>query len=137
MLLLPEEVLSHWETLLPLLEKGYDSLEVLPEDLLELALREQVQLWFVTEDGVATLAMATTFVIYPRRKVLHVMALGGKGLLGMGNYFWPKVEDFMVRNDCAVMTAYCKQAMSTMLQRFFGFTKRCDVVEKSIYGALQ
>lgn len=136
-LLLPEEVMSHWDLLLPLLEKGYDSLEVLPEDLLEMALRNSVQLWYVSKDGVPILAMATTFVHYPRRKLLHVMALGGSGLLGGGNYFWPKVQDFMVRNDCAVITAYCGHAMSAMLQRFFGFKKRYDVVEKTITGALQ
>lgn len=137
LLLTPVEVPLHWEVALPLLARGYDSLEILPEDLLEMLLRGSANLWLALNKDVAVLAMVTTFIHYPRRRVLHVMAMGGTEFLAAGHLFWPKVQEFMVLNDCAVCSAYCREGMSYVLQRNFGFKKRYDVVEKTIHGALQ
>lgn len=137
LLLMPHEVPMYWEAALPLLERGYDSLEVLPEDLLEMLLRGSGNLWLALNEDEPVLAMVTTFIHYPRRKTLHVMALGGKEFIAAGHLFWPKVQDFMVRNECAVCTAFCRDGMSYILRNNFGFKKRYDMVEKTINGALQ
>lgn len=135
MLLLPEEVETFWEGLAPLIEQGLDSLELTIEDVHHMANSGWIQVWGMYENDVPVLAMVSQFMIYPRRKVMHILSIGGSKLL-VAQQFWPKVQDFMMRNDCAVVTALCKGRMSHVLLQRFGFTKRYDFVERTFYGGL-
>jgi hypothetical protein len=76
-----EEVIEHWTVISPLLHKAtvrngcYE-----PIDLLQMAMAGQAGIWVCEVDGFIEAAVVTKVTVFPRRRILEMMAAGGSGM---------------------------------------------------------
>jgi hypothetical protein len=76
-----EEVVEHWTIIGPLLHKAtsrngcYE-----PLDLLQMAMAGQAGIWVCEVDGFIEAAVVTRVTVFPRRRILEMMAVGGSGM---------------------------------------------------------
>lgn len=124
-----------WEELAtliePALEHGHG--EYTMEHLHMWLRAETANLWGYYVNGLPTMGMITSFVLYPHRRYLHVMALGGKNFR-QAMKFWSMVETFMQCNDCTGITAYARPQMARLLQRYAGFEQHYAVMGRWVRG---
>lgn len=76
-----DEIAEHWSIIAPLLRRAtirngcYE-----PIDLLQLAMTGQAGIWVCEVDGEIRAAVVTRVTVFPRRRVLEIMAAGGDGM---------------------------------------------------------
>lgn len=91
----PEEVHASWLELRELLglgiEFGHGDFEI--DDILSLVSDGKSFIVVLERDGETVLASACEVIVYPRRSVMNVMAIGGCGLDVMFGRFWDLISD--------------------------------------------
>ena len=133
-LVYPDEVPHIWDQVEPLLSKAtpYSEGEVEAQDFAYLIINNEMQLWVSTEDKNITAAMVTQVVHYPRKKVLRIIALGGKDLRKMQKKFEPILEGYAIKAGCSALEAWTRRGLLRLVkdwkQSYIIITK--DIKEK-------
>lgn len=125
----PNFEMETWVELAPLLEPAlqYGNGEYTLADMHDYCRAEQANLWGYYVSNVPQMAMVTTIITYPGIRYLHIMALGGNGLL-RAMKMWNVVEQFMQCNGCTRVTAYTRPNMAKVLARYCGFSEMYTVM---------
>ena len=123
--------LSSWEVNLPWVMdffKGQEYIlagEATFDDLLDAVVKGEVQVLYQEEPK---LIMLTEIVQYPKRRVLRILAVIGKGLV---NSDPSELEDWARKRDVEEIEGWC-QAPQARLFRRLGYETRYTVVRKSL-----
>lgn len=76
-----EELVEHWTVIGPLLKKSTDRNGCYePLDLLQMAMTGQAGIWICEVDGEIRAAVVTRVTVFPRRRILEMVAAGGSGM---------------------------------------------------------
>ena len=102
------------------------------KDFAYLIINNEMQLWVSTEDKNIIAAMVTQIVSYPRKRVLRIVALGGKDLRKMQEKFEPVLELFAIKAGCSALEAWTRRGLLRLIkdwkQSYIIITK--DIKEK-------
>ena len=92
---------SVWEEVYPLLEKAqvYAAGELDTQDFFDMVKNGDMQLWIAEDDDGIFAMMLTEFVRYPRKKVMRIVSIGGKGMNRWMKYF-PALEAAALSVGC-------------------------------------
>ena len=127
-LLMPHEVIQHWDHLSALLAPAItpcDS-EISADDIRSLVLSGRMFV-FATD----TFALTCEFVVYPRKTVMNV-AFGG-GSVDDRPGIAETLTDFAKRGGASAIWTYCKNpAMTRYYRRWFGLEPIYTVLEKQL-----
>jgi hypothetical protein len=96
-----------------------------------------MQLWVAqdTETGMIKAAGITTLVVYPERKSVRILHLGGADLPAWKDHIeW--IGTWGLAHGAVSVEAYCRPGI-TKAMKAFGFQKRFDVIELDLRRRLQ
>ena len=112
-----EEVASVWEEVYPILDRchAYANGELETQDYFKMVENGDMQLWVATDEGVIFAAMLTEFVIYPRKKVMRIVAIAGEGMDRWMRFF-PALEAAAVRVGCTGIEAFGRKGWLKVLK---------------------
>jgi hypothetical protein len=93
--LLPETVESHWANLRAMLAPGmeYSNGEFDVDDILTMVQSQRVFVATYKQDDKTNLAIVFEILTYPRKCVLHVLAMGGAGFDQLMKFCWDALTD--------------------------------------------
>ena len=74
-----------------------------------------MQLWVATDEGVIFAAMLTEFVVYPRKKVMRIVAIAGEEMDRWMRFF-PALEAAAVRVGCTGIEAFGRKGWLKVLK---------------------
>lgn len=89
-LLQPDEVVASWQNIRPLLEPAIEHCngEFEADDLLDMVKNRRAFAFVLEDDGGLVLAGVAEVLIYPRKTVLYVLAVGGSKLNVLIREMW-------------------------------------------------
>ena len=118
-LLTPEQVMLHWPTLLPRLQKAIDHGvgESTMVDYLSRALTKAVQVWvFCNDNGDMVGCGMTQFLQYSTHKTLHIIACEGIEWSTWAEEYY-KVEQFAKENGAKAVEQWGRPGWSKLLPK--------------------
>lgn len=90
----PDEVFSSWHTVSELLEKSiqfcYGEFETV--DIKSMVANREAFILSLDKGGETVLAAACQIIVLPRKKVMNVIALGGRDLEILYVHFWDEIQ---------------------------------------------
>ena len=112
----PDQVASIWAYVLPHIEAAVEHSEgeLLPEDVFTNLCMGDMQLWVVVKDTKIQATVITQIIDYPRKNILRVLCLGGRGLKQWYHLFY-QIEDFAKSNNCSAIEAWARKGFEKML----------------------
>ena len=112
----PDQVAAVWEYVLPHIRAAvvHSEGELEPEDVFPLLCMGEMQLWVVVNETKIQATVITQIIDYPRKNVLRVLCLGGRGLKNWYHLFY-QIEDFARSNDCSAIEAWARKGFEKML----------------------
>ena len=115
----PEEVEEHWEEIESHLARctEYSEGELEPEDFKTYLLNEQMQLWIAIDDNEILAAMVTQIVVYPQKRVLRIVAIGG-GQMARWISFLPGLEELAMDQGCVAMEVWGRKGWLKILDDY-------------------
>jgi hypothetical protein len=121
---------QHWPAVAALLAPAFEHArgEFEAPDLLELCRDGRAVASLAFDDaGAPCMAMVFEFLAYPRRTVVHVLALAGRDLRQVGVLFWAQFREWARESGASEIQASTRPAMTRTLRRL-GFTHSYDTV---------
>lgn len=127
-------VLPLWPCLKPHIETAlaHSAGEYIAEDLLDLALATQAQLWAALADGAVVGAACTQLIDYPRKRSLHVIALAGREFDGWAGRCVAESNAFARSQGCDFIRITGRRGWARRLRKY-GYTERYRQVEKLLH----
>jgi len=128
------EVEAVWPFVIEHLERAvaFSNGEIETKDFLPLLLDEEMQLWVAVGDGECVAAMVTQIIIYPRKKIMRVIAIGGRDMK-----IWMKnidmLENFALAMGCTELEAWTKRGFLRVLK---DWKMSHIVIKKDLKGRL-
>ena len=118
-LITPEEVEECWEEIEPHLARctDYSEGELETEDFKTYLLDEQMQLWIAVDDKEILAAMVTQIIVYPQKRVLRIVAIGG-GQMERWISFLPGLEDLAIEQGCSSMEVWGRKGWLKILDDY-------------------
>ena len=112
----PDQVAAIWAYVLPHIEAAIEHSEgeLLPEDVFPNLCMGDMQLWVVVNDTKIQATVITQIIDYPRKNILRVLCLGGRGLKEWYHLFY-QIEDFAKSNNCSAIEAWARKGFEKML----------------------
>jgi len=112
----PDQVSSVWAYVLPHIEAAvkHSEGELQPEDVFPNLCMGDMQLWVVVNDTKLQATVITQIIDYPRKTILRVLCLGGRGLKEWYHLFY-QIEDFAKSNNCSAIEAWARKGFEKML----------------------
>ena len=89
--------------------------ELETEDFLPMLLDGEMQLWVAVGNGECVAAMITQIIPFPRKKILRVIALGGRGMKDWYQHI-DMVENFAIEMGCTELEAWTKRGLLRVLR---------------------
>jgi hypothetical protein len=89
--------------------------ELTTDDFFAFLVDGQMHLWVAIEDKNIIAAMVTQVIVYPRKKVLRIVAIGGEGMERWKQFF-PMLEDFAMSLDCTSLEAWGRKGWTKILK---------------------
>jgi hypothetical protein len=122
-------ITEHWATAARLLQPvlGAARGEWTVDDLLELCRDGRAVAGIGFQDAEPVMAWVFEFRFYPRRTVVNIMALAGRGVSEAASTFWPHWVQWCRESGAAEVEACALPAMTRMLQPL-GFSHTYNVV---------
>lgn len=113
----PDEVHSSWEVIGSLLSKCIEHChgEFDMDDILTLVDRREAFVLALDCDGETVLAAACEIIVLPRKRVMNVIALGGKDLDVLHLQFWDRVAEIAKTVEADAV----RGAVRPSMQRYF------------------
>ena len=112
-----DKVASIWEEVYPLLEKAqvYAAGELETQDFFEMVESGDMQLWIAEDDGGIFAMMLTEFIQYPRKKVMRIVSIGGRGMNRWMKYF-PALEAAALSVGCTGFEVFGRKGWLRVLK---------------------
>lgn len=113
----PDEVHSSWEEIGSLLSKCIDYChgEFNIDDILTMVDRREAFILALECNGETVLAAACEIIVLPRKRVMNVIALGGKDLDVLHLRFWDKISEIAKTVEADAV----RGAVRPSMQRYF------------------
>jgi GNAT superfamily N-acetyltransferase len=112
-----DELARRWAELEPLLKRATDRTDCYePIDLLRFAMGGRMGIWFIERDGQLLAGAVTELRQFPRKRVLEVPFIGGRGLALWHRQLLEALDAHARDNGCAVLMGYDRKGWSN-----FGF----------------
>lgn len=129
----PSLVERFWQFAEPYVKRALDhtSGEFLPADIKALCKDQIIQLWLVTEGPKVVGAVTTEIVVYPNRRHLRVITLGGSKAKEWTSLVDTILSDFAKTEKCDAMEAFVRKGYVPVLAEY-GFKLTYSVVIKDI-----
>ena len=89
--------------------------ELTPDDFLEFLVTGQMHLWVAIENKAIIAAMVTQVIVYPQKRVLRIVAIGGEGMERWWQFF-PLLENFAVSLGCSSLEAWGRKGWTKILK---------------------
>lgn len=119
--LTPDQVGAEWSAIRPLLEKAVASgeAECGVDDVLQLVFDGLMVVLALREDGLITLVVTAEVVEYPKKRVLHVVYAGGKGMSAHAGPINAELTKVANKLDATTMQCMCKGPQTRLFKRIF------------------
>ena len=116
-LILPEDVEVVWPHVENHIERSAARAEgeLTPADYLAFLINGQMHLWVAIEDKNVIAAMVTQVIVYPRKRVLRIIAIGGEGMERWKQFF-PMLENFAASLNCTSLEAWGRKGWKKILK---------------------
>lgn len=128
------EVEAVWPHVVEHLERAvaFSDGELKTEDFLSFLLAEEMQLWVAVGDRECVAAMVTQIIVYPRKKILRVIAIGGRDMkIWMQNI--DMLENYALAMGCTELEAWTKRGFLRVLK---DWKMSHIVIKKDLKGRL-
>jgi len=111
-----------WDVVYPILDRchSYSNGELETQDYLQMILNGDMQLWIAadtkhpSQEGIFA-AMLTEFVMYPRKKVMRIVAIAGEGMDRWMKYF-PALESAALEVGCTGLEVFGRKGWLRILK---------------------
>ena len=112
-----DKVASIWEEVYQLLEKAqvYAAGELDTQDYFDMIESGDMQLWIAEDDGGIFAMMLTEFIQYPRKKVMRIVSIGGRGMNRWMKYF-PALEAAALSVGCTGFEVFGRKGWLRVLK---------------------
>jgi hypothetical protein len=116
-LILPEDVEVVWPHVEDHIERSANRAEgeLLPGDYLRFLIDGQMHLWVAIENNSVIAAMVTQVIVYPRKRSLRIIAVGGEGMERWQKFF-PMLESFASSLNCTCLEAWGRKGWKKILK---------------------
>ena len=106
-----------WPQIYPLLDKchRYSNGEIETQDFLDMIVEGNMHLYIATVDEVIIAAMLAEFVMYPRKKIMRIVAIGGEGMDKWMKFF-PDLEATALSVGCTGLEAWGRKGWERILK---------------------
>jgi hypothetical protein len=111
-----DQVASIWEYVLPHIQAAVDHSEgeLEANDVFAPLCMGDMQLWVVVDGDAICATLVTEIITYPRKRILRILSLGGRGLRKW-YYLFPEIEKFAVAQGCDTIEAWARKGFEKML----------------------
>lgn len=122
-------ITEHWPTVARVIAPVLDAArgEFTVDDLQELCREGRAISGLAFQDGEPVLAFVFEFRFYPRKTVVNIVALAGRGVADAAATFWPSFVAWAQESGAAEIEACVSPAMGRLLKPL-GFTHTYDTV---------
>ena len=113
----PEHIPNIWDTVHRHLElmTPHSEGELEPEDFYEALTNAEMQLWVALDDGDIIASMVSQIIPYPRKQILRIIAIAGKGV-EQWMQFLPMVEDWALSVGCTSLECWGRKGWLRVLK---------------------
>ena len=113
----PEHIPNIWDTVHRHLElmTPHSEGELEPEDFYEALTNAEMQLWVALDDGYIIASMVSQIIPYPRKQILRIIAIAGKGV-EQWMQFLPMVEDWALSVGCTSLECWGRKGWLKVLK---------------------
>ena len=113
----PEHIPNIWDTVHRHLElmTPHSEGELQPEDFYEALTNAEMQLWIAIDDGHILASMVSQIIPYPRKQVLRIISIAGKGV-EQWMQFLPLVEDWALSVGCTSLECWGRKGWLKVLK---------------------
>jgi hypothetical protein len=113
----PEHIPKIWDTVHRHLElmTPHSEGELEPEDFYEALTNAEMQLWVALDDGDIIASMVSQIIPYPRKQILRIIAIAGKGV-EQWMQFLPMVEDWALSVGCTSLECWGRKGWLRVLK---------------------
>ena len=131
----PQAVSDLWRFAEPYIKRALDHTygEIAPEDIRQMCIDTNMQLWMISKDKRLVGAGTTQIVCYPQMKVFRIVTLAGAEFDQWMDVAHMNLELFAESVGCAAMECYCRKGFVPKLCEI-GYRHRYSVVHKSLKG---
>ena len=128
------EVEAVWPHIVEHLERAvaFSDGEIETEDFLPFLLNEEMQLWVAVGGGECVAAMVTQIIVYPRKKILRVIAIGGRDMKIWMQHI-DMLENYALAMGCTELEAWTKRGFLRVLK---DWKMSHIVIKKDLKGRL-
>jgi hypothetical protein len=129
----PQDVEVLWRFAEPYVKRSLDHAygEVIPEDLKQMCLKAQAQLWMIMKGNRVAGAGTTQIVLHPQMKVCRIITLSGDEFPEWMDFAHMNLEMWAVNQGCVGMEAFVRRGFVPKL-REIGYGHRTSVVYKTL-----
>ena len=112
----PDLIDSIWPNVEPHLERigPHSEGELTPEDFRTHLESAEMQLWLAIHDKVVLAAMITQIIVYPRKRTVRIIAIGGDDMKRWLHYL-PLVEDWGFEMGCTYLELWGRKGWKKVL----------------------
>ena len=113
----PDRIPYIWDTVHRHLElmTPHSEGELEPEDFYEALTNAEMQLWIALDDGDIIASMVSQIIPYPRKQILRIIAIAGKGV-EQWMQFLPMVEDWALSVGCTSLECWGRKGWLKVLK---------------------
>lgn len=131
----PNAVESLWRFAEPYIKRALDHTfgELSPDDIRNMCVRQDMQLWMVSRDNRMVGAGTTQIVCYPQVKVCRIVTLSGAEFDKWMDIAHMNLEMWAESLGCEAMEGYCRKGFVQKVMAI-GYKHRYCVVHKSLKG---
>jgi len=122
-----------WRFAEPFVKRALDHTfgELSPDDLKNMCVRRDAQLWMIQKENRIVGAGTTTIVCYPQMKVCRIITLAGTEFDGWKDMAHAHIEIWAESNGCEAMESYVRKGFVPKLLDI-GYKHRYSVVHKPL-----
>jgi len=103
-----------WRHVAPLIDRSLSKGlgEITADDVMAALLAADMQLWLITKASRQVGAVVTEIVIFPRRKMLNIVAVGGEGAAGWLDAAEEALADWAAEMECSGLLANARHGFA-------------------------
>lgn len=105
------------------------------EDIIARACIGKFQIWLAREEGRPFFCVVTEILVYPRKKVLNVLQIGGEELKGFHKNM-DIGERWAVAMGCTHVEFHCREGIALLMEKQ-GYEKRAITMHKKLHSEVK
>lgn len=129
----PQAVPDLWRFAEPYIKRALDHTfgEIAPEDIRQMCINTNMQLWMISKDKRLVGAGTTQIVVYPQMKAFRIVTLAGAEFDQWKDIAHMNLELFAESEGCAAIEAYVRKGFVPKLLEI-GYKSKYCVMHKSL-----